>query len=56
MFYSRCYEISRKWPKICIRYVDLLKHRVVLETLQEGEGEHERGRETAGADPPLDGA
>jgi predicted RNA-binding protein len=45
-----------------IRQIDLIKHRVILESLaesakgpeQKGESNHERSRETARADPPLD--
>jgi len=39
-----------------IRQIDLLKHRVILETIQKGEHDHERSGETAGVNPPLDGA
>jgi predicted RNA-binding protein len=39
-----------------IRQIDLLKHRVMLESIQKGEDDHERNRETANADPPLAGA
>jgi len=37
-----------------IRQIDLMKHQVILESLQEREGKNERGRETTGADPALD--
>jgi predicted RNA-binding protein len=37
-----------------IRRIDLIKHRVILESLQEGEKSFERIGETAGADPTLD--
>ena len=38
-----------------IRQIDLLKHRVILESIQK-EGENlERNRETTNAHPPLDG-
>jgi predicted RNA-binding protein len=37
-----------------IQQIDLLKHRVILETIQKGENNHERSGETANADPPLD--
>ena len=49
------FETPRVVPAV-IRQIDLLKHRVILETMQEGEGEHERSGEAAGIDPPLDGA
>jgi predicted RNA-binding protein len=39
-----------------IRQIDLIKHKVILETLQESEGTRERSGETAGADPTLDRA
>ena len=39
-----------------IRQIDLLKHRVILESTQKGETVHERNRETANTDPPLAGA
>lgn len=39
-----------------IRQIDLLKHRVILESTQKGEDDHERSRETASVDPPLVGA
>ena len=38
-----------------VRQIDLLKHRVILETIQKGERDHERSGETANADTPLDG-
>ena len=37
-----------------IRQIDLLKHRVILESIQKGEGNHERSGETAGVNSPLD--
>lgn len=37
-----------------IRRIDLIKHRVILESLQEGEKSHERSGETARANPALD--
>ena len=49
------FETPRVVPAV-IRQIDLLKHRVLLETIREGEGKHERGREAARADSPLDGA
>ena len=49
------FETPRVVPAV-IRQIDLLKHRVILETIGKGEGEHERVGETAGTDPPLDGA
>lgn len=39
-----------------IRQIDLIKHRVILESLEEGEKSDERSGETAGADPALDRA
>lgn len=39
-----------------IRQIDLLKHRVILESIQKGDDDHERNRETADTDPPLAGA
>jgi predicted RNA-binding protein len=37
-----------------IRQIDLIKHRIILESLPEKEASNERNRETAGTDPPLD--
>ena len=37
-----------------IRQVDLMKHKIILESLEEGEKNHERDRETARTSPPLD--
>jgi predicted RNA-binding protein len=37
-----------------IRQIDLIKHIVILESLQEDKKSNERNRETAGADPTLD--
>jgi predicted RNA-binding protein len=37
-----------------IRRIDLIKHRVILETLEEDKESHERSGETARADPALD--
>jgi predicted RNA-binding protein len=37
-----------------IRRIDLIKHRVILESLQEGEKSFERIGEAAGVDPELD--
>ncbi len=34
--------------------IDLIKHKVILESLEERDKSHERVRETAGADPELD--
>ena len=38
-----------------IRQIDLLKHRVILESIQKGEDDHEHNREIADAHPALDG-
>jgi len=38
-----------------IRQIDLLKHRVVLESIRKGEHNHERSGEIANANPPLVG-
>jgi predicted RNA-binding protein len=38
-----------------IRQIDLLKHRIMVETIQKGEDEHERSGETADVNPSLDG-
>ena len=37
-----------------IRQIDLIKHKVILESQQESEAHHERSRKIARADPPLD--
>ena len=37
-----------------IRQIDLMKHKIILESLEEGEKSHERDRETARTSPPLD--
>lgn len=37
-----------------IRKIDLMKHRVILESLEEEEGDYERKRKAAGVDTPLD--
>jgi predicted RNA-binding protein len=37
-----------------IHQIDLIKHKVILETLQERKERHERITKTARADPPLD--
>ncbi len=37
-----------------IRRIDLIKHRMILESLQQGEKSYERSRETARANPSLD--
>ena len=37
-----------------IRQIDLIKHRVILESLPGKEASDERNGETAGADPALD--
>jgi predicted RNA-binding protein len=34
--------------------IDLMKHRVILESLKEGESTYERSRKTAGTDSALD--
>jgi hypothetical protein len=39
-----------------IRQIDLIKHRVILESLEGSEESRERIRETTSADPPLDRA
>jgi predicted RNA-binding protein len=39
-----------------IRQIDLIKHKVILESLQESEESRERSRETPRADPTLDRA
>jgi predicted RNA-binding protein len=38
-----------------IRQIDLLKHRVILESIQKGEHNHERSGEITGVNSPLDG-
>lgn len=38
-----------------IRQIDLLKHRIITETIQKGEDSHERNGEIADVDPALDG-
>ena len=47
------FEPPRIVPAV-IRQIDLLKHRVILEAIQKEGEHHERNRETANADPPLD--
>ncbi len=47
------FEQPRIVPAV-IRKIDLMKHRVILESIKEVDEEHERSRETAGADTPLD--
>ena len=37
-----------------IRKIDLLKHRVILESLEKAKDDHERTREAEGVDTPLD--
>lgn len=37
--------------RAAIRQIDLIKHKVILESLQENEGSRERSGETAGGDP-----
>ena len=49
------FEPPRIVPAV-IRQIDLLKHRVILETIQKEGEHHERNRETANADPTLDRA
>jgi hypothetical protein len=39
-----------------IRQIDLIKHRVILESLEGSEERHERIGETTRADPTLDRA
>lgn len=34
-----------------IRRIDLIKHRVILESVEEGNESHERSRETTGGQP-----
>jgi predicted RNA-binding protein len=38
-----------------IRQIDLLKHRIIMETIKKGEDNHERNGEIANVDPSLDG-
>jgi predicted RNA-binding protein len=38
-----------------IRQIDLLKHRIMMETIQKGEDSHERNGEIANVDPSLGG-
>ena len=47
------FEEPRIVPAV-IRKIDLLKHRVILESLEKAEDDHERTREAAGVDPALD--
>lgn len=47
------FEPPRVVPAV-IRRIDLIKHRVLLETPQESEVDHERTGETTGIDTPLD--
>ena len=47
------FEPPRIIPAV-IRQIDLLKHRVILESIQKGEHNHERSGETAGVNSPLD--
>ena len=49
------FEPVRVVPAV-IRQIDLIKHKVILESLQESEVSRERSGETARADPPLDRA
>jgi len=37
-----------------IQKIDLLKHRVIMETIRKGEDDHERKRETSRIDSSLD--
>jgi predicted RNA-binding protein len=46
-------EPPRVIPAV-IRQVDLMKNRVVLETVKQGETDYERDRQTESADPALD--
>jgi len=48
------FEPPRTVPAV-IRQIDLLKHRVILETIQKEGENHERSGETAGVNSPLDG-
>jgi predicted RNA-binding protein len=47
------FEPPRIVPAV-IRKIDLIKHRVILETPEEMENDHERTEQTAGVDIPLD--
>ena len=47
------FEQPRIVPAV-IRRLDLMKHRVILESLEKVDEEHERSRETTGVDTPLD--
>ena len=47
------FEQPRIVPAV-IRRIDLMKHRVILESLEKVDEEHERTRESAGADTALD--
>jgi predicted RNA-binding protein len=38
-----------------IRQIDLLKHRIMMETIRKGEDSHERNGEIANVDPSLGG-
>ena len=38
-----------------IRQIDLLKHRIIMETIQKGENDHERSGEITDTNPSLDG-
>ena len=38
-----------------IRQIDLLKHHIIMETIQKGENDHERSGEIADTNPSLDG-
>jgi predicted RNA-binding protein len=42
-------------PAVILK-IDLLKHRVILESSKQSEETDEHNRETANADPPLAGA
>jgi predicted RNA-binding protein len=48
------FEPPRIVPAV-IRQIDLLKHRVILETIQKEVENHGRERETKNTNPPLDG-
>jgi predicted RNA-binding protein len=47
------FEPVRVVPAAVLR-IDLIKHRVILESLQEGERSYERSGKTTSADPALD--
>jgi predicted RNA-binding protein len=47
------FEPPRIVPAV-IQQIDLLKHRVILETIKKEGEKYERNRETANTDPPLD--